>query len=172
MSLFPSAGHLLSWAGFVPRLDESAGKSRSTRSRKGAPWLKPVLVQAAWEATRKKNSYFQRHGAKKAAIAVAASILTTVYHMLRDGTCYKTSALNTSPVATRRKPRPDWPIASAISATTLKLGLLHEAPDAGDRLSWRRFGGDRREQPGDIAQDLTSCTCYSQSNRRRGSKMS
>src|SRR5215831_4041194 len=97
MSPFPSAGHLLSWAGFVPRLDESAGKRRSTRIKKGAPWLKPVLVQAAWGATRKKNSYFQaqflrlkaRHGAKKAAIAVAASILTTVYHMLRDGTCYQ-----------------------------------------------------------------------------------
>ena len=97
MSLFPTAGHLLSWAGFAPRLDESAGKHRSTRIRKGAPWLKPVLVQAAWGAARKKNSYFQaqflrlkaRHGAKKAAIAVAASILTTVYHMLRDGTCYQ-----------------------------------------------------------------------------------
>jgi transposase len=97
MSPFPTAGHLLSWAGFVPRLDESAGKRRSTRIRKGAPWLKPVLVQAAWGAARKKNSYFQaqflrlkaRHGAKKAAIAVAASILTTVYHMLRDGTCYQ-----------------------------------------------------------------------------------
>jgi transposase len=67
------------------------------RIRKGAPWLKPVLVQAAWGAARKKNSYFQaqflrlkaRHGAKKAAIAVAASILTTVYHMLRDGTYYQ-----------------------------------------------------------------------------------
>src|SRR5262249_37444832 len=43
MSPFPTAGHLLSWAGFVPRLDESAGKRRSTRIRKGAPWLKPVL---------------------------------------------------------------------------------------------------------------------------------
>src|SRR6266498_3130027 len=50
MSPFPTAGHLLSWAGFVPRLDESAGKRRSTRIRKGAPWLKPVLVQAAWGA--------------------------------------------------------------------------------------------------------------------------
>lgn len=97
MSLFPTAGHLLSWAGLVPRLDESAGKRRSTRIKKGAPWLKPVLVQCAWAATRKKNSYFQaqflrlkaRHGAKKAAIAVAASILTTVYHMLNDGTCYR-----------------------------------------------------------------------------------
>src|SRR5262249_32986869 len=97
MSPFPTVGHLLSWAGFVPRLDESAGTSRSTRISKGAPWLKPVLVQAAWGAARKKNSYLQaqflrlkaRHGAKKAAVAVAASILTTVYHMLRDGTCYQ-----------------------------------------------------------------------------------
>ncbi|HRD76846.1 MAG TPA: IS110 family transposase [Hyphomicrobiaceae bacterium] len=45
MSLFPRAGHLLSWAGLVPRLDESAGRRRSTRIRKGAPRLKPVLVQ-------------------------------------------------------------------------------------------------------------------------------
>src|SRR5262249_25011027 len=59
MSPFPTAGHLLSWAGFVPRLDESAGKRRSTRIRKGAPWLNPLLVQAAWGAARKKNSYFQ-----------------------------------------------------------------------------------------------------------------
>lgn len=97
MSKFPTAGHLLSWAGLVPRLDESAGKRRSTRVRKGAPWLKPVLVQCAYAAARRKNSYLQsqfyrlkaRRGAKKAAIAVAASILTAAYHMLRDGTFYQ-----------------------------------------------------------------------------------
>lgn len=97
MKPFPTAGHLLSWAGLVPRLDESAGKRRSTRVKKGAPWLKPVLVQCAWAAARKKNSYFQaqflrlkaRCGPKKAAIAVAASILETAYHMLADGTCYQ-----------------------------------------------------------------------------------
>ena len=97
MSQFPTAGHLLSWAGLVPRLDESAGKRRSTRVKKGAPWLKPVLVQCAWAAARKKNSYFQvqvlrlkaRCGPKKAAVAVAASILTTAYHMLADGTFYQ-----------------------------------------------------------------------------------
>jgi len=97
MSKFPTAGHLLSWAGLVPRLDESAGKRRSTRVRKGAPWLKPVLVQCAYAAGRKKNSYLQaqfyrlkaRRGAKKAAIAVAASILTAAYHMLKDGTFYQ-----------------------------------------------------------------------------------
>jgi transposase len=54
MSQFPTAGHLLSWAGFVPRLDESASKRRSTRIKKGAPWLKPVLLQSAWGAARKK----------------------------------------------------------------------------------------------------------------------
>jgi transposase len=97
MTRFPTAGHLLSWAGLVPRLDESAGKRRSTRVKKGAPWLKPVLVQCAHAAAKAKNSYFQaqylrlkaRRGPKKAVIAVAASILTTAYHMLADGTCYQ-----------------------------------------------------------------------------------
>jgi len=73
------------------------GKRRSTRVRKGAPWLKPVLVQGAWAAARKKNSNFEaqflplkaRRGPKKAVVAVAASILTTAYHMLADGTCYQ-----------------------------------------------------------------------------------
>lgn len=94
MAQFPSAGHLLSWAGLCPRLDESAGKRRSTRTRHGAPWLKTTLVQIAWPAARKKHSYFQaqflrlktRRGPKKAIVAVAASMLTDVYYMLRDGT--------------------------------------------------------------------------------------
>jgi transposase len=97
MSRFPTAGHLISWAGLCPRNDESAGKRRSTRLRKGAPWLKTTLVQCAWAATRKKASYLQiqfkrlsqRRGPKKAVCAVAASILTAAYHMLRDGTVYR-----------------------------------------------------------------------------------
>jgi transposase len=97
MRRFPTAGHLLSWAGLCPRNDESAGKRRSTRLRKGAPWLKTTLVQCAWAATRKKASYLQaqfrrlraRRGPKKAICAVAASILTAAYHMLRDGTFYQ-----------------------------------------------------------------------------------
>jgi transposase len=96
MTRFPSAGHLLSWAGMCPRSDESAGKRRSTRLRKGAPWLKTLLVQCAWAAIRKKDSYLQaqflrlksRRGPQKAICAVAASILTAVYHMLKDGTFY------------------------------------------------------------------------------------
>ena len=57
MSCFPSAAHLRSWAGLSPQLNESAGKVLSRRLRKGAPWLKTVLVQCAWAAARSKNSY-------------------------------------------------------------------------------------------------------------------
>lgn len=97
MSRFPTVGHLLSWAGLCPKLDESAGKRRSTRIRKGAPWLKPVLVQCAWAAARSKDTYLRaqflrlkgRRGPKKAAVAVAASILTAAYHMLRDKAEYR-----------------------------------------------------------------------------------
>ncbi len=97
MSRFPTAGHLISWAGLCPRNDESAGKRRSNRLRHGAAWLKTTLVQCAWAATRKKASYLQaqfqrlrhRRGPKKAVCAVAASILTAAYHMLRDGTFYQ-----------------------------------------------------------------------------------
>lgn len=97
MSPFPTAEQLVSWAGLCPRLDESAGKRRSRRARKGAPWLKPVLVQCAWAAVRSKNSYLRaqffrikaRRGPKKAIVAVAASMLTAIYHMLSDGTPYR-----------------------------------------------------------------------------------
>jgi transposase len=97
MSRFPTAGHLVSWGGLCPRNDESAGKRRSTRLRKGDRWLKTLLVQCAWAAKRKKNSYFNaqfhritgRRGPKKAACAVAASLLTTIYHMLKDGTPFQ-----------------------------------------------------------------------------------
>lgn len=96
MSRFPSVGHLISWAGFCPRLDESAGKRRSTRTRQSAPWLKPTLVNAAWAATHKKDGYLRaqfvriksRRGAKKAILAVASSMLTAAYFMLRDGVEY------------------------------------------------------------------------------------
>jgi len=97
MTRFPSAAHLVSWAGLCPRNDESAGKRRSTRARHGAPWLKTTLVTAAWAAVRTKGSYLQaqflrltaRRGAKKAILAVAASMLGACYYMLRDGVPYR-----------------------------------------------------------------------------------
>jgi transposase len=96
MSRFPTAAHLISWAGLCPRSDESAGKRRSTKLRKGAPWLKTLLVQTAWCAARVKGTYLRalfgrlkaRRGPRKAIIAVAAAILTAVYWMLRRGVAY------------------------------------------------------------------------------------
>ena len=97
MSRFATPAHLRSWAGLCPRNDESAGKRRSTRLRAGAPWLKATLVQCGWAAARTKATYLNaqfvrlrtRRGPKKAVCAVAASILTAAYHMLKDGTCYE-----------------------------------------------------------------------------------
>ena len=97
MGRFATDAHLISWAGLCPRNDESAGKRRSTRVRKGAPWLKTALVTAAWAAVRVKGSYLQaqflrlkaRRGAKRAILAVAASMLTAAYHMLKNGVEYQ-----------------------------------------------------------------------------------
>src|SRR6202140_1806201 len=96
MGRFDTAGHLIAWAGLCPGQNESAGKRKRTRLRKGAPWLKTMLVQCAWAAKRANNSYYKaqffrlqaRRGPQKAICAVAASILTAIYHMLRNGTCH------------------------------------------------------------------------------------
>lgn len=96
MDRFPTAGHLVSFAGLCPRMDESAGKVRSRRLRKTGKWLKATLVSCAWAAARSKNTYARaqfhriktRRGPKKAIIAVAASMLTAIYHMLRNSTKY------------------------------------------------------------------------------------
>jgi transposase len=96
MSRFPTAAHLRAWVGLCPRLDESAGKHGSRRLRPGAPWLKPVLVQGAWAAVRRRDTYCRalyqrlarRNGKKPAIVAVAASLLTAIYHMLRDDQPY------------------------------------------------------------------------------------
>lgn len=91
MSRFPTADALVSWAGLCPGQDESAGKHRSRKLKKGGQWLKATLVQAAWAAVKKKDSYFhakylrikRRRGSKKAAIAVAAAMLTAIYYMIQ-----------------------------------------------------------------------------------------
>jgi transposase len=96
MSAFPSAKHLASWAGICPGNDESAGKRRSGRTRKGSKWLRGTLVECAKAANRSKDTYLAaqyvrlraRRGANKATIAVCHSILTAVWHMLQTGETY------------------------------------------------------------------------------------
>jgi transposase len=97
MSQFPTDSHIRSWTGLSPRNDESAGKKRNTSICKGNTHLKTVLVQCAWASVKIKDSMERamfyklrgRCGARKAIIAVAASLLTTVYHMLRTGQPWK-----------------------------------------------------------------------------------
>jgi transposase len=96
MSRFPSAGHLASWGGMCPGNNESAGKRRSGKTRKGSPYLRAMLVQAAWAASHTKGTYLsaqfrrlvRRMGKKKALMAVGHSILVMVYHMLSRRVSY------------------------------------------------------------------------------------
>jgi transposase len=96
LSRFPSAGHLASWAGLCPGNDESAGKRRSGRTRKGSPWLRTALVEAAQAAARTKDTYLAaqyrrlaaRRGAKRAAVAVAHTLLVMVYALLTQQQAY------------------------------------------------------------------------------------
>jgi transposase len=90
LSRFPSARHLASWAGLCPGNDESAGTRRSGRTRTGSPWLRTALVEAAQAAARTKDTsraaqyrrVAARRGAKRAAVAVAHTILVMVYALL------------------------------------------------------------------------------------------
>jgi len=96
MPRFGSASRLAAWAGLSPGNNESAGKRRKGRTRKGNRYLRRVLVQCAW-ATRKTATFLGRTfrrleahlGSKKAAVAVAHKILVIIYHLLLEGTLYE-----------------------------------------------------------------------------------
>jgi transposase len=97
MRVFPTAAHAASWAGLCPGNNESAGKHRSGKTRKGSRWLRAALIEAALAAIRTRNCAFgaryrriMRHsGHKKAVIAVAHAMLVTAYHLLARGTVYQ-----------------------------------------------------------------------------------
>jgi transposase len=96
MTVFPTPKHLASWAGVCPGNDQSAGKRRSGKTRKGSKWLRATLTESANAAARTKNSYLAaqyqrlrgRRGHSKAVTAVGHSILTAAWHMLQTGELY------------------------------------------------------------------------------------
>ena len=96
MERFPTAHHLASWAGMCPGNHESAGKRQSGKTRKGSPWLRALLVQAAHAAARTKGTYLAaqyrrlaaRRGKSRAAVAVGHTILVIAFHLLQRGTTY------------------------------------------------------------------------------------
>lgn len=102
MSRFPSANHLASWGALCPGNNESAGKRKSGKTRKGNQWLRRVLVEVAWAAFRTKETYLssQYHrlvacrGKKKAIVAVAHSILVAIYHALENQAPYRDLGAN------------------------------------------------------------------------------
>lgn len=97
MRRFPTAAHVASWAGMCPGHDQSAGKRRSGRTRKGSPALRQALVEAAQAAGRTKGTYLgvqyhrlaARRGKKKAVIAVGHTILVIAYHLLAREEVYE-----------------------------------------------------------------------------------
>jgi transposase len=97
MDRFPTHRHLASWAGICPGNNESAGKRKNGKTRKGDQWLRRCLIEASWAASRSKQTYLsaqyhrlvRRRGKKKAAVAVGHSILVMVYHILKYNTSYR-----------------------------------------------------------------------------------
>ncbi len=97
MQQFPTASHLASWAGICPGNHESAGKRLSGKTRKGNPWVRRLLLQAAHVVARQKHGSLAaqfrriaaRRGKKRAGMAVAHSILVIIYHLLREGVPYE-----------------------------------------------------------------------------------
>ena len=96
MSVFPTAGHLASWAGRCPGNNRTGGKRRSGKPTKGNRWLGEVLIECAWAAARSRDTYLsaqywrlaRRIGKKKAAVAVGHSILVIAWHLLTDNCDY------------------------------------------------------------------------------------
>lgn len=97
MSRFPSDAHLSSWAGVSPGNNESAGKRHSGRISPGNKWLKATLTEAAWAASKSKGSYLKaryqrlaaKRGKKRAALAIAHTILIMAYHIIKEQCTYR-----------------------------------------------------------------------------------
>ncbi len=94
---FPTARHVAAWAGMCPGNRQSGGKRQQARTRKGSPWLRAALAEAAWAASKSRDAYLPalfrrvsaRRGKKRAIVAVGHSILVTAYYLLTRGAMYQ-----------------------------------------------------------------------------------
>jgi transposase len=140
MSRFPTAAHLASWAGVCPGNNESAGKHRSGKTRKGNTELCEILTECAWAAGRTStyvgaqfrrfHRRFGKKGGQKAAIATAHTLIVIIWHVLAHGTAYRDLARTTSPGASTT-PRP----AHADSSTNSKPSVTR-SPSSPTPRSW------------------------------------
>jgi transposase len=111
MSRFPSEGHLASWAKVCPGNHESAGKRKSSKTGTASRWLRTALVQAAWAATKVKDTHLAavyrrlavRRGKQRAIMAVAHRLLVAIYHMLKDRVPYREIGTMPVPEPVKRK---------------------------------------------------------------------
>jgi transposase len=132
MRRFPSARHLASWASMCPGNNESAGKRRSGKTRKGSRWLRQVLIEAAHAAARTKDTYLSaqyhrlaaRRGTKRGLVALGHTILVMVYHVLSRGVPYHELGVTPSTSASARRSSTGSPIAWSSWAIRLPFSPL------------------------------------------------
>jgi transposase len=141
MTRFPTAGHLASWAGMCPGNNESAGKRRSGKTRKGSPWLRAALTEAAQAAGRKRDSYLAaqyrrlmtRRGKKGAVVAVGHTILEIVHHLLARGTTYQD--LGGRNFDERDRQAVERRLVKRLEGLGYKVSLEHTTPAAWPRCA-------------------------------------
>lgn len=111
MSKFPRVENICSWAGLSPSCNESAGKTRSTKTRHGNPYIKSILCEVAWTVTRRKGTYLsnwywkvkQRSGAKKAVIGLARKIMVIIYTLLKQNISYNEEKFTEIKISNEKK---------------------------------------------------------------------
>ena len=136
LSHWPSAGHLASWAGLCPSNEESAGKRKASKTRKGNKWLRRALIEAAHAASHKNDSYLQaqfrrlkyRRGVKKAAVAVGHSILVIAYNLLTHEEAYHD--LGSAYLDERRRDRAKRRALAQLDALGFEATLTPKRPAA------------------------------------------
>src|SRR5438552_15326163 len=136
MGRFPSDDHLTAWAGLAPGNNESAGKRKGGKTRKGSRWLRAILINAAHAAAKKKGSKLAREykrlaarrGARRAAVAVARTILKIIYHLLTRGGTYQEE--EKAVLDERRRRRAQQRARNQLHAPGLALTLTPQVPAA------------------------------------------